>query len=36
MGFRFDFRIDFKDFEFEIKGFKYFKLDFELTSNQDK
>jgi hypothetical protein len=27
------FRIDFKDFEFKIKGFKYFKLDFELRSN---
>jgi hypothetical protein len=33
MGFRFDFRIDFKDFEFKIRGFKYLKLDFELRSN---
>jgi hypothetical protein len=33
MGFRFYFRIDFKDFEFKIKGFKYFKLDSELRSN---
>jgi hypothetical protein len=30
MGFRFDFRIDFKEFEFKIE---YFKLDFELRSN---
>jgi hypothetical protein len=27
------FRFDFKDFEFKIKGLKYFKLDFELRSN---
>jgi hypothetical protein len=33
MGFRFDFWIDFKDFESKIKGFKYFELDFEVRSN---
>jgi hypothetical protein len=27
------YRIDFKDFEFKIKGFKYLKLHFELRSN---
>jgi hypothetical protein len=33
MGFRLDFQMDFEDFDFKIKGFKYFKLDFELRSN---
>jgi hypothetical protein len=33
LGFRMDFQIDFKDFEFKSKGLNIFKPNFELRSN---
>jgi hypothetical protein len=36
MGCRKSFWIYFKEFEFKIKGFKYFKTEFDLGSNWDK